>query len=303
MTLTDGTNDLAIYGASATASALVWDNASSYKFTNPQDFLTNTITQALAVGNTITMKMYRADYTKDGNTTIQGTGIITNVVAVETTGIALDKASAEIEVGKTITLTATRTPANSNTPAEWISSDETVATVDGGVVTGVKAGTATITAKISDTVKAECAITVTAPEVVDIKWTSAELFGYNNADVGYGTVTEKTLDGITLGFTDMAAFKNQGGAIQFKKTSGTLEFKTASPKKIVKLILEKYSDKNYTCKTYAASTVAGLASAAVAQGTNEVYTFTAADDIHAIKIGGGTGASYLKSISIVYAAD
>ena len=80
MTLTDGTNDLVIYGASATATALAWDNSEAYAFTNPKDFLTNETTAALNIGDTVTMKLIRADYTKDGVTTIQGTGVITKVV-------------------------------------------------------------------------------------------------------------------------------------------------------------------------------------------------------------------------------
>jgi len=79
MTITDGTTDLVIYGASATATALEWDKAESYAFTNPQDFLTNDVTKVLKIGDEITMKLIRADYTKDGVTTIQGTGIITAV--------------------------------------------------------------------------------------------------------------------------------------------------------------------------------------------------------------------------------
>ena len=76
MTLTDGTNELVIYGATATASALAWDNSSAYSFTNPKDFLTNEVTAALKVGDSITMKLIRSDYTKDGVTTIQGVGIV-----------------------------------------------------------------------------------------------------------------------------------------------------------------------------------------------------------------------------------
>ena len=79
MVLTDGTNDLVIYGASATATALAWDNSSAYAFTNPRDFLTNEVTAALEKGDEVTMKLIRADYTKDGVTTVQGTGIITKV--------------------------------------------------------------------------------------------------------------------------------------------------------------------------------------------------------------------------------
>ena len=156
MVLTDGTNDLVIYGASATATALAWDNAGAYAFTNPKDFLTNEVTAALQVGSEITMKLIRADY----KGTVQGTGVITAVTAVEATGISLDKETAEVEVGETVKLSATLAPAGATSTVTWTSSDEKVATVAAGVVTGVKAGTAKITAKVSDTIKAECTVTV-----------------------------------------------------------------------------------------------------------------------------------------------
>ena len=167
MVITDGTTDLVIYGASATATALAWDNASAYAFTNPQDFLTNEVTAALNIGNEITMKLIRADY----KGTVQGTGIITSVAQVEATAIALNKTTAEIEVEGSVTLEATLTPANANSPITWISSDEAVATVAAGVVTGVAAGSATITAKVSDAVKAECVVTVKAPAAGVLKAT------------------------------------------------------------------------------------------------------------------------------------
>lgn len=82
MTITDGTTDLAIYGSSATVTALAWDNAEAYAFTNPKDFLTNEITKDLKVGDEITMKLIRSDYIKDGVTqAIQGQGVITAVTA------------------------------------------------------------------------------------------------------------------------------------------------------------------------------------------------------------------------------
>ena len=82
MTITDGTTDLVIYGISATATALAWDGAGEYAFTNPQDFLTNEVTKDLKVGDKLVMKLIRADYTNSSNvTTIQGTGIILEVVA------------------------------------------------------------------------------------------------------------------------------------------------------------------------------------------------------------------------------
>lgn len=71
--------------------------------------------------------------------------------------IKLDKATATIPVEGTVTLNATVSPVG--TSVTWTSSDATKATVNGGVVTGVAAGTATITAT-AGTATATCTVTV-----------------------------------------------------------------------------------------------------------------------------------------------
>jgi hypothetical protein len=79
-----------------------------------------------------------------------------------TPGVTLNKSTASIAVDGTETLTATTVPAGQT--VTWTSSDDEVATVSGGVVTGVAAGTATITASITvdgQTYTATCAVTVT----------------------------------------------------------------------------------------------------------------------------------------------
>ena len=63
--------------------------------------------------------------------------------------VVLDKANATVEVGSSITLKATVSPAG--TAVAWSSSDTSTATVSNGVVTGAAVGTTTITATISDT--------------------------------------------------------------------------------------------------------------------------------------------------------
>ena len=70
-------------------------------------------------------------------------------------------ATAEVVVGKTVQLSPSWTPSNATeTTITWTTSDATVATVSTkGVVTGVKAGTCTITAK-SRHLTATCAVTV-----------------------------------------------------------------------------------------------------------------------------------------------
>lgn len=71
--------------------------------------------------------------------------------------ITLDKSTAVVDVGSTVTITATTVPADAT--VTWTSSDATVATVSDGVVTGVANGEATITATNS-TASATCAVTV-----------------------------------------------------------------------------------------------------------------------------------------------
>ena len=88
--------------------------------------------------------------------------------SVAVTSVELNKTSTSITVGGTETLTATVKPDNATDKSvTWTSSDSTVATVEKGVVTAVKAGEATITAKAGDKT-ATCAVTVTVPKIVDL---------------------------------------------------------------------------------------------------------------------------------------
>ena len=82
---------------------------------------------------------------------------------VHVTGLSLDRDSATIKEGESITLVATIRPANAdNKSVFWSSNSDAVATVDAsGRVTGIKAGSVTITATADDGgMKATCAISV-----------------------------------------------------------------------------------------------------------------------------------------------
>lgn len=81
-------------------------------------------------------------------------------VANEAVGVVLNKAAVSVAATKTTKLIATTLPEGQ--AVVWTSSDETKAKVDAnGVVTGVAAGNATITAA-SGTAQASCTVTVTA---------------------------------------------------------------------------------------------------------------------------------------------
>lgn len=84
------------------------------------------------------------------------------IVEIPCTGLTISAATGALEVGGSpLTLTVIKTPANTTDSLRWSTSDATVATVDGGVVTAIGAGTATITATCG-THTTTCIITVTA---------------------------------------------------------------------------------------------------------------------------------------------
>ena len=90
---------------------------------------------------------------------------------VKPTGITLNQTSATLTTGDALTITATITPDDATDQTiQWTSSNEAVATVSGGVVAAVSAGTATITAKAvaGNNVTATATITVAdAPAVAN----------------------------------------------------------------------------------------------------------------------------------------
>lgn len=80
----------------------------------------------------------------------------------EPNSITLNKSSVSVVEAATTSLTATTVPAGAT--VTWASSDEDVATVSAGTVTGVEAGTCTVTASITvnaHTYTAACEVTVT----------------------------------------------------------------------------------------------------------------------------------------------
>ena len=149
VTPSDAANKSVSWTSSATAIATV-DN-------------TGKVTAVSAGTATITVK------TADGGKTATCAVTVTTKV-IPVTGISIEEgATAEVEEGKTVTLTAKVQPDNATDKAvTWTSSNKAIATVADGVVTGVAAGQAVITAKAGDK-EATCTVTVKRPEPVDGK--------------------------------------------------------------------------------------------------------------------------------------
>lgn len=88
---------------------------------------------------------------------------------IEAEGIELNVPEAEVIEGESLQLTATVTPADATDQSlTWSSSDVAVATVDqDGLVTALKAGTATITVRTANGKEATCELTVEAKTGID----------------------------------------------------------------------------------------------------------------------------------------
>ncbi|OBZ08639.1 hypothetical protein A7975_26545 [Bacillus sp. FJAT-26390] len=156
---------------SGTAKTVKWDSNSSsegYAVYNGEAVLAN-----LAAGET--SFILPSDVTDLSKITVRSKGTDpysrkfmisapTLLEAVFAESLSLNKSSLTINKGAAEQLEASVLPSNAaNKTVNWLSSDASVAAVDAnGLVTGIKAGTATIVATIAGTsIKAEAAITVT----------------------------------------------------------------------------------------------------------------------------------------------
>ena len=150
-----------IYDANGGSCATTSETASLVTLPTPtKDGYTFTGWYTAATGGTL-VGAAGASYSLSEDVTLYAQWIETKV-----TIITLNPTSATLEVGETVTITATITPSDAlNTDVTWTSSNPSIATVDAnGVVTAIASGTVTITATNTNSgVSATCAITVVAP--------------------------------------------------------------------------------------------------------------------------------------------
>jgi len=133
-------------------------------------------------------------------TTVDGGYTATCEVTVNpvvVTGVTLNKTSTTIMVEANETLTATVAPANAtNKTVNWTTSDPDIATVtSAGVVTGVAAGTATITATTVDgSYTATCTVTVSDGSIVlTTPGQTLSFTDFSGAGSGYSNGAEKNI--------------------------------------------------------------------------------------------------------------
>jgi len=153
-----------------------------------------------------------AVYTVTGNATLYA---VWKQDAVNVTGISLNKTSLTVDVGDTVTLTATVTPSNAtNKAVSWSSTNTSVATVTNGTVNTLKAGTATITATTSDgNFSSSCVIKVEDTQIDKPTITISDTKGYvgNQVKVPISITNNPGIVSMTLEVTyDTTVFKLVG---------------------------------------------------------------------------------------------
>lgn len=149
----------------ATDKTVTWSSSNESVAT-----VKNGVVTAMAAG-TATITAKAGDKTATCEVTVK---------PVPVSGIVLDKTTAELLVGESLTLTATVSPDNAtDKTVTWSTSDATIATVDNnGVVKAIKVGKVTITAKAGEKT-ATCEVTVEKKEEPLPQVASGEYYLYN----------------------------------------------------------------------------------------------------------------------------
>ena len=112
----------------------------------------------------VTISNVAGDANLNYATTVAPVTVTTSVPVVAVTSVTVSSKTLNLEVGQTLTLTATVTPDNAtDKTVTWTSSNDKVATVVDGTVAAVGEGTATITATAANGKKDTCKVTVKVP--------------------------------------------------------------------------------------------------------------------------------------------
>lgn len=137
-------------------------------------------------GGQTTTQVYGGDpvvsYDNNGRYANQGGNAVT--------GVKLSYNAKTLEVGDTLKLTASVSPANANQSVTWSSSDSSVVSVSNGQLTAKKVGTATVTARANNGVSASCSVTVKSKKQTETVYLSAKEY-----NIGVGRTITVTLYG------------------------------------------------------------------------------------------------------------
>lgn len=182
--------------------------------------VTDGVVSALSSGESVITAI-----SEDGGKKASCTVIVTPEM-IPVTGITIDRENLRIFIGNKHTLVAIVAPADaSNKQVIWSSSDESIATVDEGVVTGVGLGNARITAETKEKgFKVECNVKVTEECQTQTK-------GPMTLDLGHVTATTAVIAGY-LDVDLLADYDMTGGGVGFMYAPASEDFNISTAKKV-----------------------------------------------------------------------
>lgn len=149
--------------------------------------------------------------------------------AVSVSAVAVSPSTATVKIGGTVTLSATITPENATDKTiTWSSSDEKIAKVEAGKVTGVAEGTATVTATTKDGGKtATCTVTVSKDAPASIE------------DVLEGEITsDRTISAANKNFLKGFVYVKNGATLTIEAGSVIKGISVRPGEKAASLIIE-----------------------------------------------------------------
>ena len=213
------------------------------------------------------------------------------------TGITLNKTSMSLRETETAQLTATVTPEDAaDRSVTWSSSDNSIATVSSeGVVTAIKAGTATITATTNDgsNLKATCTVTVSIMPVSSITLNLTEKTLEEGETVNLtATVQPANASNKTLSWTSsdesvatvdangtVTAVKEGTATITAKATDGSNASASCTVTVKAPVVLVESITLNVTEQTLIeGETLALTANVTPENATNKTLTWTSSDE-------------------------
>ena len=237
-----------------------------------------------------------------------GSGSGAGSLAKGVTSVTLSRSEANILLNNEITLTATVKTylSSASTDVVWSSSDASVASVSDGRVTGMKAGSATITAtsKADSSKYATCKVSVSSGSNSETIWRADEYeaqtcsdnqaLGIMSVIVGGGSVSidanPKSIDGYS--FTKRLKFGGGGStsknSIRFTTTGSatiTVYYIGGKSGESRKLVLADSTGAEVTNGTNDGTAIASFSTtSAVAAGTYYIYSAGSGINVYAVKI-------------------
>lgn len=170
------------------------------------------------------------------------------VISNPPTAISLPSTS-KTKVGESVTLSPTLTPSDAYATIKWKSSNENVATVSGGKVTGKNVGKTTITATTDNNLSAECVVTVEKGSVTITADTESGLYASGKTITLKASQSDADIYYTLNGTTPTTSSTRYTGQITLTKSATLKAIATGSNYETSSVLTKQYQITSLTVKT------------------------------------------------------